>query len=248
MQLILRLIGHEAPAPVTRFPPGQYILGRSSVCHVRFEDQAVSRRHALLSVDLDRASVCDLDSKYGTAVNGWSTAAEQALSDGDRLSLAGNNFRVRFHADEDSPGPGCLTVPSGSQGPAVEIPVPRGGPCAGASLPDPALRTGGVGAKVYIFCSGPWIGGDGRGFEWALDGLLRGNGHRTFDEDQGFNWGIDMLLYAGADVEAWVGRLVTFLQDWQVPEGTVLSIIAYPGCGGVKHQRIEIPSRTSTCT
>jgi uncharacterized protein (TIGR02996 family) len=242
-QPILRLVTHENPKRVLRCPPGRYLLGRSTNCQVRFQDDAVSRHHAALQVSVDGASLCDLGSRHGTAVNGWRLRGERALCAGDRVSVASNTFLVQFVREEDSSGLDCLTVPHEGEGQAVEIPASRGSPCLPASAPlrDWAWKSEWPSAKLHIY-SGVWHMDNCFGLERGLDQLLGGDGYVTHDEDQGPEWGIDLVLRPGAEVEAWVARLVTFLQHWPVPAGTWLSVIAYPSTGGFKHQRLEIPS------
>lgn len=68
-------------------PRGATILGRSSDCHVTIEDPLVSRHHARIVLDGDRAVVHDLNSRNGVKVNGVSIKEPTALSDGDRLRI-----------------------------------------------------------------------------------------------------------------------------------------------------------------
>ena len=51
-------------------PRGATILGRSSDCHVTIEDPLVSRHHARIVLEGDRAVVYDLNSRNGVKVNG----------------------------------------------------------------------------------------------------------------------------------------------------------------------------------
>jgi len=239
MQLVLRMIGGGTAGPVLRLPPGRYLFGRARECQVRFREQAVSRRHLAVYVGPADAFVCDLGSRHGTVVNGRTTVGEQALRDGDQLSVASSTFLVRLVGDEIDLGPGYVTVPGEEHGPPVEIPAPP--------IQDPGRAAGGIGAKVYIYGPGRWLGEGHRGFERTLGRLLHGAGYLATDEDQGPEWGIDLVLHVDTDVEEWVNRLAAWLQDWPVPEGTALSVIAYPTPGGVRHQRIEIPGRSVRC-
>ena len=75
----------------------------------------------------------------------------------------------------------------------------------------------------------------------ALSWLLQGDGEVRPEEDQGPEMAIDLVLFSVANVDAWVRRVVRCLQDWQVPEGTALSVTVYPAAGGFKHWRVEIP-------
>lgn len=68
-------------------PRGATILGRSSDCHVTIEDPLVSRHHARIVLEGDRAVVYDLNSRNGVKVNGASVKDPVELKDGDRLRI-----------------------------------------------------------------------------------------------------------------------------------------------------------------
>jgi len=68
-------------------PRGATILGRSSDCHVTIEDPLVSRHHARIVLEGDRAVVYDLNSRNGVKVNGQPIKDPTELTDGDRLRI-----------------------------------------------------------------------------------------------------------------------------------------------------------------
>lgn len=68
-------------------PRGATILGRSSDCHVTIEDPLVSRHHARIVLDGDRAVVYDLNSRNGVKINGTPIKEPTELKDGDRLRI-----------------------------------------------------------------------------------------------------------------------------------------------------------------
>lgn len=72
---------------ILELPPGEYILGRSSSCSLRFNDANVSRQHLRFNVKRGGVTVRDLGSKNGTSVNGMRLSREVALAHGDRLEL-----------------------------------------------------------------------------------------------------------------------------------------------------------------
>ena len=65
-------------------------VGRSMAAHVRFDDPTVSRRHAVIHREGDRARVLDDRSLNGVFVNG-NRADWHELSDGDEIMIG------RFH-------------------------------------------------------------------------------------------------------------------------------------------------------
>lgn len=68
-------------------PRGATILGRSSDCHVTIEDPLVSRHHARIVLEGDKATLYDLNSRNGVKVNGSTVKAPVDLRDGDRLRI-----------------------------------------------------------------------------------------------------------------------------------------------------------------
>lgn len=70
------------------FPPGEYVFGRGSECHIRPNSDWVSRQHCLFRVTPDAtASVRDLGSRNGTLVNGVRIRSEITLKHGDQLQV-----------------------------------------------------------------------------------------------------------------------------------------------------------------
>ncbi|HLV22706.1 MAG TPA: FHA domain-containing protein [Polyangiaceae bacterium] len=68
-------------------PQGETVLGRSTVCHVTIEDPLVSRQHARLRVDGERATIEDLGSRNGLHVNGRPISGPVELDDNDRIRI-----------------------------------------------------------------------------------------------------------------------------------------------------------------
>jgi DNA-binding winged helix-turn-helix (wHTH) protein len=70
-----------------RLRPGDNVLGREAGLAVRIDRPGVSRRHALIRVEADQATLSDLDSKNGTFVGERRVNAPTLLQDGDELRL-----------------------------------------------------------------------------------------------------------------------------------------------------------------
>lgn len=68
-------------------PRGATILGRSSDCHVTIEDPLVSRHHARIVLEGERAILHDLNSRNGVKLNGHAIKEPTELKDGDRLRI-----------------------------------------------------------------------------------------------------------------------------------------------------------------
>jgi diguanylate cyclase (GGDEF)-like protein len=96
------------PAMGSRYPVASapVILGRDESCHVRLDDESVSRRHACIRLDGDDYSIVDLRSTNGTFVNDLRVES-QKLKDGDYLHigncicrfLAGGNIEAQYHEE-----------------------------------------------------------------------------------------------------------------------------------------------------
>ncbi len=66
---------------------GETVLGRSPECHVTLDDPLVSREHAKIVVEGERALFRDLGSRNGSKLNGQTMLGEAELHDGDRIRL-----------------------------------------------------------------------------------------------------------------------------------------------------------------
>jgi pSer/pThr/pTyr-binding forkhead associated (FHA) protein len=76
---------------------GQYVLGRSSACHIVIDHGLVSRRHAMLEVTASGASVRDLGSINGVLVNGERIGDKpRVLADGDRITVGQEPLDIKL--------------------------------------------------------------------------------------------------------------------------------------------------------
>ena len=75
---------------------GENVVGRDPHMQVWLDSTSVSRRHARITIDGDRVTLEDLNSKNGTRVRGSQIAAPFALADGDeiRFGSIAVTFRV----------------------------------------------------------------------------------------------------------------------------------------------------------
>jgi pSer/pThr/pTyr-binding forkhead associated (FHA) protein len=76
--------------------PGDHLVGRIPESALRLEGRSISRRHALLRVRTDGASVTDLESANGTYVNAHRVTAVTPLAAGDEVKFGEVPFVVRF--------------------------------------------------------------------------------------------------------------------------------------------------------
>lgn len=76
------------------------VIGRGDDADVRLIDEGVSRRHAALVLDGDRATLRDLGSVNGTYRNGGRISGELVLADGDKISMGGTTV-LKFTYQDD---------------------------------------------------------------------------------------------------------------------------------------------------
>ena len=84
------------------FPPGDFLFGRGSECHIQPNSDWVSRQHCLLRVGSEEVSIRDLGSRNGTLVNGHRLIGEVRLRDGDQLQVGPLVFELQL---EEAPAP-----------------------------------------------------------------------------------------------------------------------------------------------
>ena len=80
---------------VLRLEEGENLVGREPSCPVWLDVAGVSRRHARIRVDGERATIEDLGSKNGTWLNDERISEPMTLRDGDRLQLGPESLAFR---------------------------------------------------------------------------------------------------------------------------------------------------------
>ena len=81
---------------------GENVLGRGPESIEWIDRDTVSRRHARIVVEGDKATLEDLGSKNGTFVNGKRLSAAAALADGDEIKLGSVSLAFRTLRDAAS--------------------------------------------------------------------------------------------------------------------------------------------------
>lgn len=90
MSFRLRYLQHDL-----ELSPGEFLIGRSVECQLSLDDPLVSRKHAVLIVTEASVVVRDLDSRNGVLVNGLRIQRDRALTDGDTLTIGGQELAVK---------------------------------------------------------------------------------------------------------------------------------------------------------
>ena len=84
------------PGGSAELGPGEHVVGRDAKAAVCVVSPSVSRRHALLRVGTEGATVEDLGSKNGTFLNEAPAGSPRALADGDEVRVGSIPVMVRF--------------------------------------------------------------------------------------------------------------------------------------------------------
>jgi len=80
----------------------QFLIGREKDCHLRPDNDLVSRHHCVLRMDEYVLRVRDLGSRNGTFVNGQKIKGDVVLRDGDKLFVGDLALEVRVNYEGDS--------------------------------------------------------------------------------------------------------------------------------------------------
>lgn len=88
--------------------PGAYRLGRARTCDIRIDDAAVSRHHATLRIEEERAILIESGSRNGVRVNGERHRGSIEIHPGDVLQLGATEMVVER---EDEALPLAVTRP-----------------------------------------------------------------------------------------------------------------------------------------
>jgi pSer/pThr/pTyr-binding forkhead associated (FHA) protein len=83
--------------------PGDNTIGREPGCGVCINDASVSRGHARITIDGDKATLEDLNSKNGTSVMGEAIKGPTLLHDGDELEFGHVKGWFIVEASDDPP-------------------------------------------------------------------------------------------------------------------------------------------------
>lgn len=83
------VVGKEIKLPVPKC-----LIGRGEGCHIRPQNDAISRRHCVIVITDKEVVARDLNSRNGTIVNGQRITEEVVLLNGDTLAVGPLEFEV----------------------------------------------------------------------------------------------------------------------------------------------------------
>jgi hypothetical protein len=90
---------------------GVTVIGRDPEAAITIVDDLVSRRHASVEVNGDRATIEDLESRNGTWLNGVPISGPHSLRDGDRITIGSWEFTIGMVGRESA---GKVEAPVGA--------------------------------------------------------------------------------------------------------------------------------------
>jgi len=106
-------------------PEGDFVVGRSSSCHLALDDALVSRRHAVFHVTAEGVAVEDLGSRNGVQVNGDSIVGLKKLGHLDRVVIGAQELLlVRVQGEHGMKERGTRPTLAGM---TLDLPVVREG-------------------------------------------------------------------------------------------------------------------------
>jgi len=97
---VLTIITGGASGQQFKVTKGNAVIGRAPSVELRIEDDGMSRTHARIRAETNRAWVEDLGSRNGTFLNGTRITAPMELHDGDKIQV-GRSTVIRFGFQDD---------------------------------------------------------------------------------------------------------------------------------------------------
>jgi serine/threonine protein kinase len=105
------LVGTEC-VTIYRVPPGEYLIGRDSSCHLAVDADNVSRMHARLAFHGHRIIVEDLESANGTLIGGIKICLPTPIQNGTEVHIGAARLLVQFNDETLSKISAALADPS----------------------------------------------------------------------------------------------------------------------------------------
>jgi hypothetical protein len=83
-------------------PVGEFVVGRSSSCHLALDDALVSRRHAIFHITSEGVELEDLGSRNGVQINGQAVTGKHAIKHLDRIVIGAQELLLMKVQDDDA--------------------------------------------------------------------------------------------------------------------------------------------------
>ena len=105
------LVGPECQT-IFKVPPGEYLIGRDSSCHIHVEANNVSRMHARLAFQGHRLMIEDLESANGTRIAGQPVTLPTLIQNGTEVHIGSARLLFLFSEQTLSKINAALSDPS----------------------------------------------------------------------------------------------------------------------------------------
>ena len=105
------MVGTEC-VTIYRVPPGEYLIGRDSSCHLTVDAENVSRMHARLAFHGHRIIIEDLESANGTLIGGIRICLPTPIQNGTEVHIGAARLLVQFNDETLSRISAALADPS----------------------------------------------------------------------------------------------------------------------------------------
>jgi pSer/pThr/pTyr-binding forkhead associated (FHA) protein len=102
MKAVLRVLSGSGAGEMFALTGRQFLIGRERDCHLRPDNDLVSRHHCVLRLDEYVLRVRDLGSRNGTFVNGQRIKGDVVLRDGDKLYIGDLALEVKVNYDDST--------------------------------------------------------------------------------------------------------------------------------------------------
>ena len=96
----VRLVGKTTSFELSK---GRHVIGRDPTATVQLDDRGCSRRHAVICIGTEGATIEDLASSNGTFVDGQRIAEQRALRGGETVAFSDTTFRVELLTSTELP-------------------------------------------------------------------------------------------------------------------------------------------------
>lgn len=100
MQAELKVVGGKQQGKVIPLTMKKFLVGREKDCHLRPNNDLISRHHCVITVDEFSVRVRDLGSTNGTFVNSERVQGQVVLNHGDQLSFGKLNFELAIRESQ----------------------------------------------------------------------------------------------------------------------------------------------------
>jgi signal transduction histidine kinase/pSer/pThr/pTyr-binding forkhead associated (FHA) protein len=82
--------------------PGSYVIGRSNMANILLEDVRCSRIHARITRESDSVTVEDLNSRFGSFLNGQRVVEVNPVRPGDQIVIGDTTIILKFAPEEEN--------------------------------------------------------------------------------------------------------------------------------------------------